>query len=113
MKSLPGHGEANEFSFILCALERGRAEQKTRDTGCEMRPLSVRSGCAECASGFAGDRHQQEAEEALFFSVSPRCHSSLARSLLRGLCDAQRQARSSASAAQPCGLRFPSAMDPP
>jgi hypothetical protein len=40
-------------------------------------------------------------------------HSSLARSLLRGLCDALRQARTSASIASPCGLRFPSAMDPP
>ena len=37
MKSLLGHGEAIGIPPLLCALERGRAEQKTRDTGCEMR----------------------------------------------------------------------------
>lgn len=43
MKSLPGHGEAIEIPPLLCALERGRAEQKTRDTGCEMRLFVQRS----------------------------------------------------------------------
>ena len=57
--------------------------------------------------------HRQEAGTALFLKCVSQFHSSLARSLLRGLCDALRQARSSASAAQPYGLRFPSAMDPP
>jgi len=36
MKSLLGHGEAIGIPPLFCALERGHAEQKTRDTGCEM-----------------------------------------------------------------------------
>ena len=37
MKSLLWHDEAIGIPPLLCALERGRAEQKTRDTRCEMR----------------------------------------------------------------------------
>jgi hypothetical protein len=44
MTSLLGHGEANGISPLLCALERGRAEQKTSDAGCEMRLFVPRSG---------------------------------------------------------------------
>ena len=43
MKSLLGHDGANEISLLLCALEHGRAEQQTRDTGCKMRCLISRS----------------------------------------------------------------------
>ena len=54
MKSLLGHGEAIGIPPLLCALERGCAEQQTRDTGCEMRLIVLRSGDEECGSGFAG-----------------------------------------------------------
>ena len=54
MESLLGHGGTNGISSLLCALERGRAEQQTRDTGCEMRLIVLRSGDEECGSGFAG-----------------------------------------------------------
>jgi hypothetical protein len=54
MKSLLGHGEAIGISSLLCALERGRAEPQTRDTGCKMRLFVPRSGGEECGSGFAG-----------------------------------------------------------
>ena len=40
---------------------------------------------------FAGEWHRQEAGEALFLKRVSQFHSSLARSLLRGLCDALRQ----------------------
>ena len=54
MTSLLGHGETNGTSPLLCALEHGRAEQQTRDTGCEMRLFVQRSGGEECGSGVAG-----------------------------------------------------------
>ena len=112
MKSLLGHGEVNEISPILCALERDHAERKTCDAGCEMQFFVPRSDsekvdlvCREMASPRSG--------RSIVLQRVSQFHSSLARSLLRGLCDARRQARSSASAARPYGLRFPSAMDPP
>jgi hypothetical protein len=112
MQSLLGHGEANGITPLLCALERDHAEWKTRDTGREMRLFvqrsDARSGdlvCRGMASPGSGN--------SLVLQCVSQFHSSLARSLLRGLCDALRQARSSASAAHPYGLRFPSAMDPP
>jgi hypothetical protein len=51
MKGLLGHGEAIGISPLLCALERGRAEEKTRDTGCEMRLFVTRSGGEKDGSG--------------------------------------------------------------
>jgi hypothetical protein len=54
MRSLLGHGGTNGTSPLLCALEHGRAEQQTRDTGCEMRLFIQRSGDEKCGSGFAG-----------------------------------------------------------
>ena len=59
MNSLLGHGEANEILPLLCVLEHGRAEQPTRDTGCEMRCLVSRTGsrgqaAREVGSGVAG-----------------------------------------------------------
>ena len=36
MQSLLGHGEANEITLLLCALERDHAEWKTCDAVCEM-----------------------------------------------------------------------------
>jgi hypothetical protein len=43
MQSLLGHGEANEISPFICALERDHAECKTCDTGHEMRLFVQRS----------------------------------------------------------------------
>ena len=54
MKSLLGHGETNGISPLLCALECGRSEQQTRNTGCEMRLFVQRSGGEEGGSSFAG-----------------------------------------------------------
>jgi len=90
MQSLLGHGEANGISPELCALERDYTERKTRDAKREMRPLVQRSGSAECVSGFAGEWRSQEARRALFLKCVSKVHSSLARSLLRGFCDARR-----------------------
>ena len=61
MKSLLGHGEVNEISPILCALERDHAERKTCDAGCEMQFFVPRSDsekvdlvCREMASPGSG-----------------------------------------------------------
>ena len=54
MESLLGHGRTNGISPLLCALECSRAEQQTRDTGCEMRLFVSRFGSEEGESGFAG-----------------------------------------------------------
>jgi hypothetical protein len=51
MKSLLGHGVTIGISSLLCALEHGRAEQQTHDTGCEMRLFVLRSGDEGCGSG--------------------------------------------------------------
>jgi hypothetical protein len=54
MRSLLGHGVANGISPLLCAFERGRSEQQTSDTGCEMRLFVQWSSGEESGSGFAG-----------------------------------------------------------
>ena len=130
MTSLLGHGKANAISPLLCALGHGRAEQQTSDTGCEMRLFIQTSGDEKCGSGLPVIGFMASpgsGEFARFRCESLQFNSSLARSLLRGLCDARRQARSSAllpphhatiacrgpRIIAPCGLRFPSSMDPP
>jgi hypothetical protein len=116
MKSLLGHGVTIGISSLLCALEHDRAEQPTSESGCEMRLFVLRSGNEECGSGLpviALMASPGSVKFAWFRCESPRINSSLARSLLRGHCDARRQARSSASSSTPYGLRFPSTMDPP
>ena len=93
MKNLLGHGKANGISPLLCALERGRAEQQTSDTGCEMRLFVLRSGGEKVWIWFAGHKIYgiaRKREFAWFRCESPRFNSSLARSLLRGFCDALR-----------------------
>jgi hypothetical protein len=90
MECLLGQDMADRITPLSCALERVHAEQKTSDTGCEMRFFIPRSGDGEYESGLPVHRHRQETGMALFFSVSPRFDSSPARSLLRGLCDALR-----------------------
>jgi hypothetical protein len=89
MQSPLGYGEANEITPLLCALERDHAEWKTRDTGREMRLFVQRSDaksgdlvCRGMASPGSGN--------SLVLQCVSQFHSSLARSLLRGLCDALR-----------------------
>ena len=115
MTSLLGHGGTNGISPLLCAYERGRAElqderYRVRDTVlyCSGRGQTTRNGSGlPVAHGIARKRGV-----CIVLMRVSQFHSSLARSLLRGLCDARRQARSSALLLAR-GLRFPSAMDPP
>jgi hypothetical protein len=93
MKSLLGHGGTNGISPSLCAIERGRAEQQTGDSGCEMRLFVQRSGEEKRGSGFTGHWTdgivRKRRDRSVLMRVS-RFNSSLARSLLRGFCDALR-----------------------
>ncbi len=93
MQNLLGREVAIRISSLLCALECGRAELKTRDTGCEMWLFAPRSGSEKCGSGVAGHGSYGIARRHRVCIVQVRVsqfHSSLARSLLRGLCDARR-----------------------
>ena len=69
MKSLLGHGETNEISPLLCALERDHAEWKTRDALYGMPlPLLCFGSRGQAREGwiwFAGEWHRQEAESLL------------------------------------------------
>ena len=89
MQSLLGHDEANGITPLLCAFERDYAEWKTGDAVCEMRLFVPRSDsekvdlvCREMASPGSGN--------SIVLQCVSQFHSSLARSLLRGLCDALR-----------------------
>jgi hypothetical protein len=73
MQHLLGHGVTIGISPLLCAFERDRAEQQTRDTGCEMRLFVPRSGGERswiwCCRSL--DRwHRQEAKRSLGSDVS-------------------------------------------
>ena len=63
MQSLLGHGEANGISPFLCALERDRAEWKTRDTGREMRLFVQRSDGEKWGSGLPGNGIARKREQ--------------------------------------------------
>jgi hypothetical protein len=89
MQSLLGHGEANGITPLLCALERDHAEWKTRDTGREMRLFVQRSDARSGDLVCRGMTSPGSGNSLVLQCVSP-FHSSLARSLLRGLCDALR-----------------------
>ena len=89
MRSLPGLGVTDGISPLLCALERDHAEWKTCDTGREMRLFVQRSDaksgdlvCRGMASPGSGN--------SIVLQCVSQFHSSLARSLLRGFCDALR-----------------------
>ena len=94
MQSFLGHGEANGITPLLCALEREHAEWKTRDALYGMPfPLLCFGSRGQARAGwiwFAGEWHRQEAGAALFLKGVSQFYSSLARSLLRGYCDALR-----------------------
>lgn len=89
MDRLPGQGMASEIPPLLCALEYGRAEWQTSDTACEMRPFVPRSG-GEAGSGLPVEGRVGKQRDRVQMRVSPGSIPSLARSLLRGLCDARR-----------------------
>ena len=95
MKSLLGHGEANRISPLLCALECDYAERKTRDTACELR-LFVQSSDAKSMDRVCRGMASPGSVESVFLKRVSQFHSSLARSLLRGLCDALRALHRSA-----------------
>jgi hypothetical protein len=66
---------------------------KTSECGCEMRLFVLRSGNEQCGSGlpvFAPMASPGSRKFASFRCESPQINSSLARSLLRGHCDARR-----------------------
>jgi len=89
MQSLLGHGEANEITPLLCALECDHAEWKTCDAGCEMRLFVPRSDARSGALVCRGMASPGSGNSIVLQCVS-QFHSSLARSLLRGYCDALR-----------------------
>ena len=98
MNSLLGHGLTNGIPPLLFALEYSRAEQQTSESGCEMRCLVSRSGSRGLAArkadlvlpGIGPMASPGSGEFASFRCESPRINSSLARSPLRGFCDALR-----------------------
>ena len=114
MTSLLGHGGTNGTSPLLCAYERGRAElqderYRVRDAVPCIAVSVPRSDDEKRGSGLpviAPMASPGSVEFASFRCESPRINSSLARSLLRGLCDARRQARSSALLSHPAGYGF-------
>jgi hypothetical protein len=89
MQSLLGHDEANGITPSLCALERDHAEWKTCDAGCEMRLFVPRSDGEKVDLVCRGMASPGSGSSVVLQCVS-QFHSSLARSLLRGLCDALR-----------------------
>ena len=112
MKNLLEHDVANTSSPLKIAFERDRTELKTSEYGCEY-PLFCPEVQQETWFWFAVRWHRQEAEDARCSGAClPNALPSRVRSLLRGLCDARRQARSSALL-RTLRLRFPPSVDPP
>jgi hypothetical protein len=121
MTSLLGHGETNGTSPLFCTLERGRAElQDDRMRGRDAVPCIAvwvpRSGCEMRGSGFAGHwiygiarkqgvcMAQRRVSPDQFLTCSVTASGPLRRPAANSLF---------CFAVAPCGLRFPSAMDPP
>ena len=94
---LLGLSATNKPSCGRCAFERDRAEQRTREYGCDMRLFA---GCldGESESGLPVGSIGGNQMSSLFSRVSPTTNPAVTRSLLRGQTDARRRARSSASA---------------
>jgi len=101
MNQLLVRSVTNGISLSPRALDRGRAEHETRDTEREMRLFAPGSGSAECGSGLPADGIARRRRDRIVQMLVSGCNSSTVRSLLRGFCDARRQARSSASASPP------------
>jgi len=97
---LLGLNATNKPSCRRCAFERGSAEQKTRESGSDMRLFAGRLD-GESESGLPVDSISGKRMSSLLIRVSPSTNPAFTRSLLRGQTDARRQARSSASAKPP------------
>ena len=89
MQSLLGHGEANGISPFYALLSVTTPSGRHAIPGARCGFLS-RGLTARRLIWFAGEWHRQEAWRALFLKRVSQFHSSLARSLLRGFCDALR-----------------------
>jgi hypothetical protein len=89
MQSLLGHGLANVITPLLCALERDHAELQTHDAWREMRLFVERSG-ARCMDLVCRRMASPGSGNSIVLQCVSQFHSSLARSLLRGLCVALR-----------------------
>jgi len=90
INSFLGRSVRNEISRLVCASECGFAEQKTADRNYEMPTFAPESGGRD-GSGLPVKRHRQEAGGSDRSDVClPGSIPSLARSLLRGYCDARR-----------------------
>ena len=89
MERLHGRGEANGITPLLCSLERDYPSGRHAMPGARCGSLS-RGLTARKLIWFAGEWHRQKAEIALFLKRVSQFHSSLARSLLQGFCDALR-----------------------
>jgi hypothetical protein len=109
MQHLLGHGVTIGISSLLCALEHGRSEQQSAIPNA--RCVSLFHGLAARKADldlpvFGLTASPGSVEFVSFRCESPQINSSLARSLLRGFCDARRQARSSALLSHPAGYGF-------
>jgi hypothetical protein len=113
MTSLPVHDVANGNTPMLCALVRGHAELKADEYGCVMGLFVLRAVMSkvdlDCRPLASPDR----GEVARFWRESPRFNSVSCPVTASG--PMRRPAAGSlfCFAHAPCGLRFPSATDPP
>jgi hypothetical protein len=97
---LLGLSVTNKPSCGRRAFERDCAEQKARESGCDMR-LFAGGLDGESESGLPVGSIGGKRMSSLFNRVSPTTNPAFTRSLLQGQTDARRQACSSASATPP------------
>jgi hypothetical protein len=81
--NLLGLSATNKPSYRRCAFERDRAEQKTREYGCDMR-LFGGGLDGESESGLPVGSIGGKRMSSLFSRVSPITNPAVTRSLLRG-----------------------------
>jgi hypothetical protein len=86
---LLGLSAMNQPSCRRCAFERDRAEQKTRECGCDIR-LFAGGLDGDSESGLPVDSIGGKRMSSLFSCVSPTTNPAFTQSLLRGQTDAQR-----------------------
>ena len=109
---LLGLSATNKPSCGRCAFERDRAEERTREYGCDMRLLA---GCldGESESGLPVDSIGGKRMSSLFIRVSPTTNPAF----LLGHCFGGKPTPGGRLALllrlRRLRLRFPSAMDPP
>ena len=86
---LLGLSATNKPSSGRCAFEHNRAEQKTREYGCDMR-LFAGGLDGESESGLPVNSIGGKRMSSMFIRVSPTTNPAFTRSLLRGQTDARR-----------------------